>query len=118
MDSFSAFAKGEQNRGKEMMVFDWHKACRLIKELKPKVVSAGLQSDWEWTGGTIWKDNKPIPQEDTEVYLSSTWAIPEIDVDGNIEDCYVMESETDGWDCHTYFPDSALELLKQKLGGI
>lgn len=42
MDTMSAFAKGEANRGKELMVFDWDKAAQLISERKPSVASAGL----------------------------------------------------------------------------
>jgi len=112
MDTVKAFVLGELNRGKEGKTFDWDKAARLIKERNPQKVSAGLQSDWEWTGGDIYKNGKPVPQEDTYVYLASTWAIPEINIDGNIEDCYKMESETPNWDAETYWPESALEILR------
>jgi hypothetical protein len=70
MDSWSAFAKGEANRGKELMVFDWVKAAKLIKERKPIIASAGLCSDWEWTGGTIYENGKPVKKEDTYTYLA------------------------------------------------
>ena len=42
MNTWAAFAMGEANRGKEMMVFDWDKAARLIGERKPECASAGL----------------------------------------------------------------------------
>jgi hypothetical protein len=96
MDSMSAFAIGEMNRGKELMVFDWEKAAELIAERKPTKVSAGLAGDWEWTGGEIWEDGKPVT--DSYTYLASTWATPELDIDGEIVECYRMQSATPGWD--------------------
>lgn len=42
------------------MVFDWDKAARLIQEKKPKWATAGLRGDWEYTGGTIYEDGKPV----------------------------------------------------------
>lgn len=114
MDSLKAFAIGEANRGKEMMVFDWDKAARIIKEKKPRIAGAGLCHDWEYTGGKIFKNGKPVPKEDTYTYLASTWATPELDLDGIRMDCYKMQSETSTWDARTYWPESALKILKQK----
>lgn len=36
MNTWVAFAMGEANREKELMVFDWDKAARLIRERKPE----------------------------------------------------------------------------------
>lgn len=66
--------------------------ARLIVEHKPKVASAGLGGDWEWTGGTIYGNGKPDKKSYT--YLASTWATPEIELDGESFDCYVMQSKT------------------------
>lgn len=110
MDTLTAFMMGEANRGRELMVFDWDKAARIIKERKPETAAAGLRSDWEWTGGTIYENGKPIKDEYT--YLSSTWAVPELDVDGDVIECYRMESDTPGWTSGTKWPKSALEILK------
>jgi hypothetical protein len=109
MDTASAFAMGDANRGKEMMVFDWDKAAQLIRDSKPDKASAGLQRDWEWTGGTIYLDGAIVPDEYT--HLSSTWAVPELCMDGDVVPCYRMESETPGWDCDTKWPDSAKAIL-------
>jgi hypothetical protein len=111
MDSRIAFAIGEANRDKELMVFDWDKAAKLIKERKPKQAAAGLRSDWEYTGGEIYSEGKPIPKEDTYTYLSSTWAVPELDMDGDVVDCFKMQSELPDWDNDTYWPESALKIL-------
>jgi len=43
MNTLSAFMLGEANRGKELMVFDWKKAARLIKEKKAKRACAGVR---------------------------------------------------------------------------
>ena len=50
--------------------------------------------------------------DDSYTYLASTWATPQLDIDGEIIDCYKMQSETDGWDSGTFWPDSAKDILK------
>lgn len=111
MDTLSAFARGEANRGRESMVFDWDKAANLIVESGAVSASAGLRGDWEWTGGDILENGKPVPREDTYVFLASTWATPELSLDGETVDCFKMESETPGWNADTYWPESALAIL-------
>lgn len=96
MNSMSAFANGDANRHKELMVFDWDKAARLINEKNPSNVTAGLAGDWEWTGGTIFENGEPVLNGGA--YLSSTWATPEISLDGDVEDCYKMDGEVQNWD--------------------
>lgn len=108
MDTMQAFANGEANRHKELMVFDWDKAARLIKKYNPETASAGLRSDWEYTGGLIYENGKPFYEY---TYLASTWAVPELEIDGMILDCYIMKSETE-WDSYTKWPQSALDILK------
>lgn len=112
MDSISAFAMGEASRGNESKVFDWDKAARLIRERKPNIASAGLESDWEFTGGDIYKDGDIVKEGDTYVYLASTWATPEISLDGDIVECYKMQSKTPNWGADTYWPESALKILR------
>ena len=109
MNTWAAFAMGEANRGKEMMVFDWDKAARLIGERKPECASAGLRGDWEYTGGTIYEDGKPVMDDYT--YLASTWAVPELDMDGDIVECFRMKHEVLGWGSKTKWPKSALDIL-------
>lgn len=112
MNSLDAYARGLAARGKEPMVFDWNRAAELIVERKPKVASAGLRDDWEWTGGAIWRDGKPVPCEDACTYLGSTWAVPELCLDGEIVECYVMQSQAPEWGPETYWPASALAAAK------
>lgn len=113
MDSIRAFAMGQMSQDREPMVFDWDKAARLIKERNPREVNAGLHSDWEWTGGNIYRDGKPNFEDYT--YLASTWATPEIELDGEIEDCYKMKSELPDWNANTKWPDSSLKILNGAL---
>ena len=112
MNTICAIAMGMMNRGKEMMVFDWDKAAMLIREKRPKIAMAGLCSDWEYTGGTIYKDGKPVMDDYT--YLASTWAVPEIALDGKIVECYRMESEVSEWNAKTKEPASALAILTEE----
>lgn len=111
MDIIEAFTKANAAKGREHMVFDWIKAAQLIKDRKPKHVSAGLQGDWEWTGGTIFEGGKPVLDDCT--YLSSNHAAPEIDLDGDRFPCYVMQSEQPGYGSDTKWPQEALEILSK-----
>ena len=123
MDTMSAFAMGEANRGREPMVFDWDKAARLIRESGARNARAGLRSDWEYTGGDILRDGKPLGRDESDTYLASTWAVPELELDdGERVPCYRMASECPqmtnedsdpgpAWDAHTFWPQSALDIL-------
>lgn len=114
MDSMSAFAMGQANRNRELKVFDWDKAARIIKERNAKEAGAGLAGDWEWTGGRILAGGLLVAREDTYTYLASTWATPELEVDGETMDCFKMQSETPGWHSGTYWPESARAILAEQ----
>ena len=105
METTSAWALGDANRGKEQLVFDWDKARAIITERQPYEAIAGLSGDMEWTAGPIWQDGAPVPRENTYTYLASTWATPVIVVDGEEIDCWRMELDTPGWGAHTYWPE-------------
>jgi hypothetical protein len=111
MDTMKAFAYGQANRGKDQMVFDWDKAARLIREAKPARAAAGLAGDWEWTGGRIYEEEKPVPASETYTFLASTWAVPQLSMDNEVIPCFRMETDAPGWDSSTYWPDSALKIL-------
>ena len=96
-------------RGKEEMVFDWEKAANMILKYKPKVAMAGLRDDWNSTGGVIYAKEKPLSS--TYTYLASTWAVPEIDIDGVRYECYKMEHEVPRWNAKTKWPAVALKIL-------
>lgn len=111
MDTQLAFLMGKMARNEPSMVFDWIEAAKLIRDHQPRVASAGLAGDWEWTGGTIYENGAPVLAEDTYTYLASTWATPELSLDGDCIDCWVYASETPGWDASTYWPDIAVAIL-------
>ena len=111
MNTLAAFAMGEATRGKEKMVFDWNTAAMLIREKRPEIARAGLRGDWEYTGGTIYKGGKQV--KNTYTYLASTWAVPELDMDGEIVECYCMQHEAPRWDANTKWPYSALAILSE-----
>ncbi len=116
MDNFKAFAMGEANRGKEPMVFDWDKAAELIRDRKPERASAGLSGDWEYTGGDIYRGGQII--DDHYTYLASTWATPELDMDGDLIDCYRMKSEIPEWGSSTKWPESSRNILQKEYSEI
>lgn len=104
-------AKKDEPGEKRTMVFDWDKAAQLIRDRAPGEVEAGLQGDWDYTGGAIYRDGAPVPKEQTYTYLASFWAMPQIEIDGERIDCFVMQDEVCGWDSGTYWPESALTIL-------
>lgn len=109
MNTSQAFKMGQRYIGRERMVFDWDKAAQLIREHKATDAAAGLRGDWGYTGGTILRDGQPAKDY---TYLASTWAVPELLIDGEYIPCYKMESETPGWDESTKWPCSALAILR------
>ena len=111
MNTVEACARRDANKDKDGYVFDWDRAARRIKESNCKEAGAGLKNDWEWTGGTIFANGKPVPRSETYTYLASSWCIPELELDGVKEDCFLRESQAPTWDSGTYWPDSALAIL-------
>lgn len=109
MDTLSVFVMGEANRHRELMVFDWDQAAKLIKESGAREARAGLANDWEYTGGAIFSDGRP--DMDDYTYLASTWAAPELEIDGDTVECFRMASEVPDWDASTKWPESALAIL-------
>lgn len=116
MNTLAAFMIGEANRGREEMVFDWDKAAQIIKDTGTTVAYAGLRDDWEYTGGAIFRDGKPVQKPD--VFLASTWAVPELIVPGEpVVECYKMQSQTPGWHAKTVWPKSALDIVCKIIDG-
>lgn len=111
MDTLTAFAMGEANRGKETMVFDWDKAAELIRDSGCTEAEAGLRGDWAWTGGCIFEEGKPTCEHYT--FLESTWAVPELEINGKRIPCFRMYSQTPGWNSGTKWPESALKILNE-----
>ena len=109
MNTDEAWVMGLLSQNDEPMVFDWDTAARLIKERQPKVARAGLHDDWEYTGGTIYEDGAVVTDDYT--YLKSTWAMPELEMDGEVVPCFVMKHETT-WTAKTKWPESALKILE------
>ena len=61
------------------------------------------------TGGVIFATGKPITAAST--YLASNWAIPELDMDGVVCDCWRYADATPGWHSGTVWPAEALAIL-------
>ena len=114
MDTIEAFERARRAaaEGAKKKVFDWNEAARRIAASGTRYAEAGLSGDWNYTGGPILRDGAPIPEKDTYVYLSSNWANPAIILDDNkCESCWIYEEDSPGWDAHTYWPESALNIL-------
>ncbi len=71
-------AQEAKAKGAIFMAFDWDKAAKIIKEKfetnKDLVAEAGLEGDWNYTGGEIFENGKPT--NDNYTYLQSNWAVP------------------------------------------
>ena len=114
MDSMEAFARGEEARRTTepggAKVFDWDKAARILVEQKADYAEAGLESDWEWTGGVILRNGAIV--EDDYTYLSSIWATPMLLVGGNEIPCFVLARDTK-WRYDTKWPASAVKIFRE-----
>ena len=94
MESMLAFTQTCINKDKPKMFFDWKKAIEIIKEKRPQQAKAGLRDDWEYSGIIIYRNGKFIDREDIFINLSSTFATPELYVDGKIIECFYYKEET------------------------
>lgn len=106
-------AKIAGENGVKIMKFDWDKAAEIIKERfsnHPDLLAeAGLQGDWNYTGGEIFEDGKPTNDECT--FLASNWAKPTLilSYDGKEQEeieCFTTDEnsrfdETSKWDEHS-----------------
>jgi hypothetical protein len=106
MKTSQAIVRAAINKDKPLMVFDWVKAAKIIKEKKPKVATAGLLDDEEWTAGIIYKDGKIVTDEYT--HLSSTWATPVLIIKDKKIPCYTFDTK---WDHDTKWPEEAVREL-------
>jgi hypothetical protein len=114
VDTSTAFNRGESNRDKPYMIFDWVKAATIIVDKDIKNAVAGLNEDFEWSADQILKDGKP--ESDGYSYLSSTWAKPIlVDADtGEEHDCYCMEDNNPrNYKADSKWDSEALEILRR-----
>ena len=103
-----AFAMGELHRNDPLMVFDWDKAARILAARNPDEALAGLQDDYEYTAGVIWRNGRPVRNEYT--YLASTWAHPMLIIDDEEIECWRYKGEVPEWGSGTKWPQSALRI--------
>lgn len=112
MDTITACNNALKHKNKPVKIFDWVKAAQLIKEHNASYAAAGLQEDWEWTGGMIYEKNEIVPRENTYTYLSSRWATPQLILDNKqYFECYKYQDEVPNWDSYTYWPQEAIDIL-------
>lgn len=118
LDGFSGTeAKAAKVQGKTQKAFDWDKAAQIIKDKYKEHADlrceAGLQGDWEYTGGCIFKKGKPY--NDSFTYLSSNWAIPTLILEWDGEeqeeiDCFIEASDS-RFDSSSKWDKISLEIL-------
>ena len=111
METSLAFAMGELHRNDPLMVFDWDKAAGILAMRNPDEAVAGLQDDYEYTAGTIWRSGKPVMDEYT--YLASTWAHPMLIIGDEEIECWRYKSEAPEWNSETKWPKSAIDIVKK-----
>ena len=108
MDTYRAAAMAEKGKDGREMVFDWDKAAKLITEHSATDAAALLGRDRPtWT--QILEDGEP---PDNEVWLASTWEVPTLEIsEESSVPCWRWTDET-SWDGSTYWPASALGILR------
>jgi len=109
-----------KKQGKLMMAFDWDKAAEIIKnrfnEHSDLVAEAGLQGDWNYTGGEIFNDKKPTNENYT--YLTSNWATPTLILFWNGEEQEEVECFTTNksrFNSDSKWDDESLKILGLEL---
>lgn len=108
-------AQEAREKGNIFMAFDWDKAAKIIKEKfetnKDLVAEAGLEGDWDYTGGKIFEDGKPTNENYT--YLQSNWAKPTLILNYGDESeeiaCWVEANER--FDSGSKWDEISLEIL-------
>lgn len=113
-------AKEAKKQGKSMMAFDWDKAAEIIKdrfkEHNDLVAEAGLQGDWNYTGGEIFRDGSPTNEDYT--YLSSNWATPTLILswdDSEQEEIECFTNESERFEAKSKWDEVSLKILGLKL---
>ena len=61
----------------------------------------------EYTAGEVWRDGKPVLDDYT--YLSSMWATPVLEIDGEEIECWIEDEVNNS--ASIKWPKEALELL-------
>ena len=110
MDTALAFAMGEAHRHDPLMVFDWDKAAHILAERNPDEALAGLQDDYEYTAGAIWRKGMPVRNEYT--YLASTWAHPMLIIGDEEIECWRYKVDVPMWSAETKWPKSAMGIVE------
>ena len=99
-----------------MKAFNFDMAAYLIKEkLKHNpdlIAEAGLEGDWDYTGGVIFENGKPT--NDSYTYLASHWAIPTLifywgGVEQESFDCWIEQN--DRFYSHSKWDEQSLKIL-------
>lgn len=76
-----------------MKYMDWKKIQQIVNEHPNSVIYAGLQEDWNNTSGLIYAKGKYYKGN---VFGSSIWATPIVDVDGEEIEVWTYEETKEG----------------------
>lgn len=104
----NAFNKGRANKSSPVMVFDWAKAARKIRELNPKIAKMGLDGDFAQTAKIIYENGEVVIND--YIRTSSTWATPLLILDRKVFICFYTAPK-DTWSNWT---ESTINILKGK----
>jgi hypothetical protein len=115
LSTAECFAMSEANADEEPKVFDWITAAKIIALRKPKIAQAGLAGDWSNTAGIIYTADGIPSQDENYTFLSSVWATPQLDLDGERITCWLYKADSPGgaWDSDTHWPDEAKTILME-----
>jgi hypothetical protein len=113
------FTSRGRNGGTDYKAFDWDLAASIIKKYAglydDLVVEAGLQGDWNYTGGVIFENGKPT--NDSYTYLKSNWAVPTLILSWDGEEQEEIECwESEGnYSAESKWDEKALKILEINL---
>jgi len=94
---FEILAKRDEaiKSGDRMKMYDYNKAIKRIKEVKPREASLGMLEDWCYTAEVIYEKGKFVFDLSKKPMIAgirgSIWATPTLEMDGVKEECWVYE---------------------------
>ena len=100
MTFWEGFTKKHEPHEGGQRYFDWEKAEQICIQNPDKSIRAGLLEDWGCTGGPIFYKGEWVTH--TWAYVTSAWATPVIEVDGEVSECWTYrenpyETVPDWW---------------------
>jgi hypothetical protein len=105
------------NTMRDIYIFDWNKAARILRERKPSMATAYIGGMREHTEVSIWVNHGPLLGCNAFLLSHDICGYqPRLDCGADYAtDCAIKINDTDDWGPDTWWPESAIDILKGKM---